>query len=102
MIARAGFRASELDSTVYSRHDLSWGINLFRMNVEIINTSGRELPEELEDALIQYAAYHDFRETHNRVVIDTYSFKYDVRGIFIEVDQDHVVIWISDWYASLL
>lgn len=70
------------------------------MNVEIINTSSRPLPEDLEEALIAYAPYHNFGVDRNRIGIDTEFYKFDIRCAFVEVDVEHITVWISDWYFT--
>ncbi len=71
------------------------------MNVEIINTSPNPIPNELEAALIAYAPYHEFQVQRNRIGVDTELYFYDIRCAFVEVDEDHIAIWMSDWYRKL-
>jgi hypothetical protein len=71
------------------------------MTVEIINTSNKPITDELRDILEQYATYHIFEEQRNRVNIKTNVITYDVRAIFLKVDEEHIAIWISDWYMYL-
>jgi hypothetical protein len=68
------------------------------MNVEIINTSGKELSAELIEALEVYAPYHEYREQRNLLQIDLEKRSYNLRCIMLLVDEEHVMIWISDWY----
>lgn len=68
------------------------------MSVEIINTSGREIPTELEEMLTQYAPYHIFEEQRNRIWIDGLELSYDILAIFVRLDKQDIAIWISDWF----
>jgi hypothetical protein len=69
------------------------------MNVEIINTSNKPIPSELEEALEKYAPYHNFGEQRNRIGVDFGTHEYVVRGIFVKLDEEHIMIWVSDWYV---
>lgn len=70
------------------------------MPVEIINTSHEALPLELEDILTEYPPYHIYEERRNRLWIRVEDISWDVRAVFVRVDEDHFVIWVSDWHAQ--
>lgn len=71
-----------------------------RLNVEIINTSPYELPEELVEALESYAPYHNYHTTRNRVLIQTIQKTFMVWCIMVRIDEQHAMIWVSDWYEQ--